>query len=129
MLALAHINEARLVHDRIAYRPGVTEIVLLIPAVVVVAETRNRRTRTLERVVGSQYRSVIKVIVEAQALMIVDLVIKTERELICIIRAHRHRLVLVARHIGRWNKALQVNRSRILASKRDDARGKNLAPG
>src|SRR5271166_4590404 len=93
-LAFTHVGEAKLVDQGIADGPGMAGVELLVAGRDVGAETGNVGSGGLEVIEGLKIRIVSKVVVETEALVIVDVMIETQRDLILTVTTDRDGLVI-----------------------------------
>ncbi len=102
--------EAELIDSTIADGPGMADVPLLKPFVDDGPKPRNVRARRLKHRKRGDLVIVVKIIVEAEVLPIVDAVINLHRKLVGTHRLHRrsHKLVASVRRSG--NILQQVNR-------------------
>src|SRR5579872_6227678 len=92
------------------------EVPLLVAQVVVIAKTGDVGAGCFEVVVGLKRKPIVKVIVRGEALMIVNPMVESRRELIGIVGSNRNDLIQVCSDIGRRNEFLkQVGSDRVLA--------------
>ena len=114
------------VDQRVVDSPGVGQVPLLEPQVVVVSETGKVGAGLFKGIVGLKLSAIIEVVVGGEALVIVDSVVEAKGKLIRIVGSHRNRFVSVGAGVGRGHELLQkIGSDGILAGAGNHAVGKH----
>ena len=114
-LSFAHVGETKFVDQRVADRPSVARIVLLVTRTDVRSESRNVCAGSLEVVKGLKIRVVREVVIEAEILPAIDVVIDADGELILGVGARWRRLVSSIGTVRARHEAKQIDGHRIHA--------------
>src|SRR5271166_2411518 len=133
-LTFTHVGKARFVDQRIADGPGVAGIVLLVSRSNLCAEAWHVRAGSLEIVKRLKLVVVGEIVIEAEILMIVDVMVESKSELIRIVETGGNRLVGDAIWtVGCWHETQHVDCDWIHTLRGDDriaarVRRKDLIP-
>src|SRR5713226_4975481 len=114
------VVEAELVHRRVADGPGMADVPLLKSLVGNGAETGHIRARRLELREWGDQMVIIKIVIKAEVLLVIEAVVNPYGELVRTLRLRRcsHKFVAV---VGwDWDKLEQVNGGGIQTAQRND---------
>ena len=127
-LCFAEVSEMCLVHQVIADRPVVGKVVLLVALLSIGAEVERSRAACLKTGVGIEQGAVVEIVVSGEVLLVVDAMVKLERELIGpIFMNSSDSLEGSVRAIGAGNELIhQVDRGRVHALCRNYIAGKDV---
>src|SRR5258708_1999791 len=118
-LCFAIVIEAELIDGGVVDRPGMGQVPLLVPLLDGGSKARNVSACCLELGKGEHHAMIVKIIVSAKTLLVVDPVVDLESKLVAAFRLHRGRLYGVA---GSWrrHKLQQVHRGCVHATQGND---------
>src|SRR5437762_12565261 len=91
-LRFAHVSEMKFIHQTVAERPGVGQIVLLEALLNTRAKTGNIRSRSLKVVKGIKKSVVREIIVGAEILFVADAMVEPYGGLVLTITSVQHGL-------------------------------------
>ena len=118
-LALAVVVETKLVHSAVADCPSMGNVPLLNALRNNAAETGDIRASKFEVGKRLQCVSVVKIVIEAQILFVIDSVVYLNRELVAAYRHGGNGRDQIAAVAGIGNKLQQIHCCRVQAGKRD----------
>src|SRR2546423_4898571 len=119
-LSLTIVVEAELVHRRVVDGPCMADVPLLKSLISNGPEAGHVRARRLELREWGDHVVIIKIVVKAEILLVIDAMVNACRKLIVTLRLHwrTHKLVTIIS--GSWDKLEQINRGGVLARKWND---------